>query len=276
MAIDRVIEDVPSIYKEYKADAKYLTPQDLEEAGYGVSIKNYSFDSSGVREKLIDMAQIENRLPTDTMHVGLVRYMHATLAIRNPAVAARIICHEIANSSNETAMGLLMDEGCFPLAVCHIGIGVENGVSPNYDELLKCALLCDAKKVIIIHNHSMISDGGMIHYAPSEPDYVSFYQTINKFKLFGIDVIDSLIMSENYDSEKNVRHCGLYSIMEKTSMVFFRECEVVTEADRTRKYDSNHEADFDENGKRIRHKSVCLSPQGVSFVPEETEEERSI
>ncbi len=266
-------DDIKSIYKVDFENHKVIDYYLLEKVEYGELIKGYSYNKKGAREKLMDMAQAENRLPSDAIHAGLVRYLYSTSAITNSVEALRLVAKEIANSSRENMMAVLMDEEGFPIALSIVGMGAEDQMTMDFNETLKAALLCDAKKIIIIHNHSCIDEYSIKQFAPSTPDYTGFHNMANKFSVFGIEVLDSVIVSERFTTDRTTRRCAMYSIKEKKMIIFNEKCEVNTYQDLERKTVTNHTRDFDENGLRVKNKQLILSPEGLDYSDDEEEKE---
>ncbi len=251
---DKRIDDIKPVSKDISSYNQKMTPK---------------YEKYGVREKLADISQIEGRLPVDAVHAGFVKYIYSNVAIINPFDVLRIIAKTEANSQREHVNCILMNDDYFPLAVVEAGLGNSKSTVINIEEILKMSLMCGATKVIMAHNHNCLHDRESKHYAPSDEDYISFANVRNKLSLFDIDVIDSVIISENISrNDKNTRTTGIYSIKEQTLYTFKDSCETVVNMDYKRKKDTDHSLDFDENGIRVRHKTPVLTENGVDYEPD--------
>ncbi len=271
-------EEIGSIYEQGFRDhgSRMLSMEELAKTGYPSRILSKSYEYAGVREKLMDMAQAENRIPTDAIHLGLMRNLYSRTPVLGPYEAIHLIAREIADNAREESYALLMDENCFPLAICSNGIGDNGHSTILVEEILKCALLSEAKKVIMIHCHpclfgSPARNDGYRSCCPSGADFMSFKAMKDRASIFGIEVMDSVIVSER-DFSDQTRRCFMYSIREEKLFTFYSSAGVERKTDERRKRESNHIMDFDENGKRIHHKEVCLTPDGVFYAEEEDEE----
>ena len=89
---------------------------------------------------------------------------------------------------------IALDNKQKPLGVFEISHGAVNTTICNPREIFIKALLCGASGIIITHNHP---SGDTI---PSRDDIKSYNRLKEAGKLIGIDVLDSVIVGENYYS----------------------------------------------------------------------------
>ena len=254
-------DEIRSIYEHLKDD-KMATLSDYAGA------KTYAFKSSGVREKILEINREENRLPTDHTHIGLERYCYAQSPILTVADALKVVGKQISPLAREVQMCLLMDENAFPTALYTCGVGAQGKVELFSREFLKALMLTDAKKVLLVHNHPFM---GSIweQFHPSVEDFRAAQHMTAYLKLYGIEVMDSVIVSEYYDEERKINIAAMYSLKEKKIYELGVEPENhYYSSELERIANSNHAMEYDLQGMRVTHKEAVLAQDGLHYTEE--------
>lgn len=256
-------EEISSIYENTK---------EVPEYGFPIGEEAYIYNASGVREKLIDIAGYENRIPTDTYHIGLDKNLYSDKPITTPMDALRLIAKEIAGDSCERSGVLFLDNNYFPITAGLLNIGDENSGSLSFNEGLRIGILCNAKKAILFHCHPDIYNYSHQTFCPSTEDYVSTRYSIGLYKLQGIDVIDSVIIAETYNENRGLKESAIYSLFDDRLYPTPDVTEVSNEQTMMRRWNTNHSYDYDRNGKRVFHKEARLSREGLIYKDDNGEE----
>ncbi len=129
------------------------------------------------------------RLAVPVFGVRLVRERsHETAQVRTPADAARVCCEMLDGYEREVflAVALSTANRVIGAHVCHVGTIDASIASPR--EVFRFALLCNARSVIVAHNHP---SGNL---EPSRPDVQVSQQLQAAGKHFDIPLQDSLVI----------------------------------------------------------------------------------
>ncbi len=260
-------DDIKSIYKDKEADISSNIER-ITASKYTERIQSFHYEKDGIREKLIDIAQTENRMPLNCEHIGVTQNYYSPYPITTPIDAIKILAKDITNSSVEIPAVILLDENDFPLAISKLGIGNGGSTEVPVVDILKMSLLCNAKKVILVHNHLPICDNDLAMINPSVPDYTTmhFYRQI--LPIFDIEVYDDIIVQELRPDINSNRVTAMYSLLEDNLYILGDVCEVNSLEDKKRKDNTDHTRDFDEHGKRICHGEVILNNNGLYYSEE--------
>lgn len=105
--------------------------------------------------------------------------------------AAKIFCQEIGNNNVEFSAMLSLDNTNKIINYFTVSIGDITAVKVSVSQILKAALLSNASKIYIAHNHP----SGILEITSKDIDITKKigYST----RLFSIELIDSLIVSQN-------------------------------------------------------------------------------
>ena len=105
--------------------------------------------------------------------------------------AAKIFCQEIGNNNVEFSAMLSLDNTNKIINYFTVSIGDITAVKVSVSQILKAALLSNASKIYIAHNHP----SGILEITSKDIDITKKigYST----QLFSIELIDSLIVSQN-------------------------------------------------------------------------------
>lgn len=109
--------------------------------------------------------------------------------LENPNDVHKLIRDVFGNVSVENLYAIYLDIKNQPTAVSCITKGTESATVLNQKEMLKIALLSNASKMILTHNHP---SGDL---TPSYDDIEATYKIMAASELLGIQVLDHLIIS---------------------------------------------------------------------------------
>ena len=258
-------KDIPMFSSQYSAPKK-RDPKDNLDVFYGGEA--YKYRPSGVREKMLDIRKAEKSLPTDRMHLGLERYLYSYKPIKTPVDAIELIARNIGSRTREVGMSIMLDENDFPLAINIDDYGEESRCQTYTKDFLRELFMVDAKKVIHVHCHPTIFSeiGTKEHFTPSHPDISHFQTMMGLLKVYGIELVDCVIVSERYVESLDMRIPAVYSIKNKTMMNLGGICEVsYSDEEIKRKKDTDISHDFDDEGNRIKHVNPVLTPEGLVY-----------
>jgi DNA repair protein RadC len=129
------------------------------------------------------------RLPVPVFGVRLVRERdHVTALVRTPADAARVACEVLEGFDREVFLVLALSTAGRLIGVhaAHTGTLDASVASPR--EVFKFALLCNARSVVVAHNHP---SGNLV---PSSADVQVTRQLKAAGDVLTIPVVDSLVV----------------------------------------------------------------------------------
>lgn len=109
--------------------------------------------------------------------------------LENPKDVHKMLKDVFGNASVENLYAIYLDIMNQPTAISCIAKGTENATVFNPKEMLKIALLSNASKMILVHNHP---SGDL---TPSYDDIEATYKIMAASELLGIQVLDHLIIS---------------------------------------------------------------------------------
>lgn len=143
------------------------------------------------------------------VHLVMVKekkMMYGDEKLESPAAAAKLISPLIGDKDREHMAVIAMDTKLKPLMVQVVAIGKINMLSCEAVDLFKGAMLCNASRVIIAHNHPSGET------KPSMEDVSYWQRTKDMGKLLGIEVLDHIIVCDDgrycslrqYEAEEDV------------------------------------------------------------------------
>ncbi len=261
------MSEIPSIYAPIKDNSYPYQDKMIE---HQIDNRKISiWNPRGVREKILDIQTEENKHPLAKLHANVEKYLYSDQPILNSTDVIRVLGKEIVSLSREKPMIILMNEEGFPLAISNWSIGTENLAQLSFRELLKMILLVDAKQVVIAHNHPYVGDDYEQFY-PSKEDYISFQDTYCRLQLFGVDLVDSVIVSQRFCADTGTDLAFFYSLKEQKIYELGTNAEHYGyEYEKTRVVQHNHTQDFDIHGHRINHMGLSVTADGINYEGEE-------
>lgn len=133
----------------------------------------------------IDVVQLELN-KSHTLNLPL-----ASPAVYNAKQAAVVFCEAIGNLNVEHAALLCMDKSNKVINFAIVSIGETNEVKVSLAQMFRIALLSNASKMMIAHNHP----SGVLEITSKD---IEMTKKIGFFAhAFSIELIDSLIVSSN-------------------------------------------------------------------------------
>jgi DNA repair protein RadC len=129
----------------------------------------------------------------DQVGIRLVkeRTYYSDEPIDSPDKAVKLLANELKDYDREVVAVINMSEQCIPLNINIVSVGSINRSIITPREMLKTSILCNAAKVIMVHNHP----SGDI--TPSRPD-IQITDRMNRiYSLMGITLEDHIIIGSD-------------------------------------------------------------------------------
>lgn len=133
--------------------------------------------------------------------------------LENPKDVHKLIKEVFGDASVENLYAIYLDIKNQPTAISCIAKGTESATVMNQKEMLKTALLSNASKMILAHNHP---SGDL---TPSYDDIEATYKIMAASELLGIHVLDHLIISEDEYISMNQEEIIDFNQMEEVSKI---------------------------------------------------------
>ena len=133
-------------------------------------------------------------------------------SITRPEDVYELVRDELVNADRERFLSVLLTTKNTVIGIETVGIGTINTCMVTARELFKSALLANASRVILCHNHP---SGDL---TPSDDDIALTRRIVTAGQLLGIDVCDHLIVGrDGYRSLKqmNLMHRSILSMTRK-------------------------------------------------------------
>ena len=133
-------------------------------------------------------------------------------SITRPEDVYELVRDELVNADRERFLSVLLTTKNTVIGIETVGIGTINTCMVTARELFKSALLANASRVILCHNHP---SGDL---TPSDDDIALTRRIVTAGQLLGIDVCDHLIVGrDGYKSLKqmNLMHRSILSMARK-------------------------------------------------------------
>lgn len=133
--------------------------------------------------------------------------------LENPKDVHKLIKDVFGNASVENLYVVYLDLKNQPTSISCIAKGTEYGVIFNPKEMLKIALLSNASRMILAHNHP---SGDL---TPSYDDIEATYRIMTASELLGIQVLDHLIISADEYISMNQEEIIDFNPIEEVSKI---------------------------------------------------------
>ena len=121
---------------------------------------------------------------------GSILYKNRKVSSPNDAVA--LIEDFLEDADREKFVVAYLNNRHEPTAIHTVSIGTLNSSLVHPREVMKAAILSNAKTILLSHNHPSGSD-----VTPSEEDISITKRLIDAGKIMGIDILDHIIIGEN-------------------------------------------------------------------------------
>lgn len=117
-------------------------------------------------------------------------------ASRNPIYnldsALNYVSDLLADSLTEQVVAIMLDRGRRPLCYMKAGIGGSKNVTFSVPQIVRCAILCDADALILVHNHANIETP-----YPSAKDIATTNEIYRILETLHIQLFDSVIVNQD-------------------------------------------------------------------------------
>lgn len=133
--------------------------------------------------------------------------------LENPKDVHKMLKDVFGNASVENLYAIYLDIMNQPTAISCIAKGTENATVFNPKEMMKIALLSNASRIILAHNHP---SGDL---TPSYDDIESTYKIMAASELLGIQVLDHLIISADDYISMNKEEIIDFNLIEEVSKI---------------------------------------------------------
>lgn len=133
--------------------------------------------------------------------------------LENPKDVNKMLKDVFGNASVENLYAIYLDIMNQPTAISCIAKGTENATVFNPKEMLKIALLSNASRIILAHNHP---SGDL---TPSYDDIEATYKIMAASELLGIHVLDHLIISKDEYMSMNKEEIIDFNLIEEVSKI---------------------------------------------------------
>lgn len=138
-----------------------------------------------------NQASLEKIMEIVTIKQRVVESEHKRIQIKSPDDAARVAIPEIGSEDREVFLVMVLNVKNEIVAIHRASIGSVDAAIVQPREVMKAAILNNGSGIIVAHNHPSYN------LSPSPQDIEVTERLIRAGELLGIQVLDSLIVSEH-------------------------------------------------------------------------------
>lgn len=174
-------------------------------------MENPNYDNSNNKEVLDKL----KALPVVNCKLSVDQVLLADEPVITSRQAIMLLAKHIHDSARETSHAIFLDSGCYPICAANVGVGTECNTLFSARDIAQIALLCNASRVILVHNHPAT----MCHkrQLTASKEDIMMTDTVGKaLSIFGIGLHDSIVVSSVADEAKQ-RYPAYYSLREKSA-----------------------------------------------------------
>ncbi len=149
-------------------------------------------------KEINEVNKVEAKIPAkrvDIVSIKMVRegsVLYKNRKVSSPNDAVALIQDFLEDADREKFVVAYLNSRHEPTAIHTVSIGTLNSSFVHPREVMKAAILSNAKTILLSHNHPSGSD-----VTPSEEDISITKRLVNAGKILGIDILDHVIIGEN-------------------------------------------------------------------------------
>ena len=139
------------------------------------------------------------------LNLEVINRIQSRTAITNPKAVVQSLGELALMKPYEQSFALFLDGGLHPIATICCGQGTPCRTLIDLQTIVSSALLLCSKAVIIVHTHP----AGCQTEQPSTADIKTTEDLLEKFRWFGITLVDSFILLHCADDQDGVSYISI-------------------------------------------------------------------